>query len=231
MNTDHLQPGFTRDDIQVLERTTLYSGFFSLEKLRLRHRRYEGGWTDELDRELFVRPPAVGVLLFDPRRREVVLIEQCRVGAVDVVEQSLPGSPDSPWLLELVAGLVEPGEQASDVAHRESMEEAGCRIERLIPMPGYLSSPGGSNEWITLFCGLLDAGQVGGIHGLDSEHEDIRPMRLTMEELEAALERGRLNNAMTLIAIQWLLLNEASLHRVTGPDPSMPTRTRQETGK
>lgn len=211
MATDPLQPGFARNDIEVLDRETLYSGFFSLERLLLRHRRFEGGWTPALSRELFIRPPAVGVLLYDPRRREAVLVEQCRVGAVDIAGQTVPGSPDSPWLLELVAGLVEPGENPEEVAHRETLEETGCRIDRLVAMPGYLSSPGGSNEWITLFCGLLDASQAKGIHGLDDEQEDIRPLRLTIGQLLEAMEAGRLNNAMVLIAVQWLLLNESRL--------------------
>lgn len=206
MTAGVLQPGFSRDDIDVLERETVYHGFFSLERVTLRHRRYEGGWTPPLDRELFVRPPAVGVLLFDPRRQEVVMVEQCRVGALDIAAQSVAGSPDSPWLLELVAGLVEPGESAEDVARREAQEEAGLRVERLIPLPGYLSSPGGSNEWITLFCGLVDASSAGGIHGLVEENEDIRALRLSLDELESALHCGRLSNAMTLVAVQWLLI-------------------------
>lgn len=207
MSSPYLQPGFSRDDIEVLDRQTVYRGFFSLERVSLRHRRYEGGWTPRLDRELFVRPRAVGVLLYDPRLREVVLVEQCRVGALDIAGESLPGTPDSPWLLELVAGLVEPGETPEEVAHREVLEEAGCRIDRLIPLPGYLSSPGGSNEWIILFCGLLDASQAGGIHGLAEENEDIRALRVPLSGLEEAMAAGRLSNAMTLIAVQWLLLN------------------------
>ncbi|MEX1198992.1 MAG: NUDIX domain-containing protein [Pseudohongiellaceae bacterium] len=211
MVSEYLQPEFSRKDVDVLGREVVYSGFFSLERISLRHRRYEGGWTPLLVRELFVRPRAVGVLLYDPQLREVVLIEQCRVGALDIAEQPLPGTPDSPWLLELVAGLVEPGETAEAVAHREAEEEAGCRIERLIPLPCYLSSPGGSNEWITLFCGLLDASQAGGIHGLAEENEDIRALRLPLSDLGAAMAAGRLSNAMTLIAVQWLLLNESGL--------------------
>lgn len=207
MTSEYLQPGFSRDDIEVLDRQTVYRGFFSLDQVSLRHRRYEGGWTPPLVRELFVRPQAVGVLLYDPRLREVVLVEQCRVGAVDIAAQPLPGTPDSPWLLELVAGLVEPGETPEEVAHREALEEAGCRIDRLIPLPGYLSSPGGSDEWITLFCGLLDASQAGGVHGLVEENEDIRALRVPLSGLEEAMARGRLCNAMTLIAVQWLLLN------------------------
>jgi len=208
MTTDHWQPGFSRRDVEVLDRETVYSGFFSLQRVTLCHRRFEGGWTGELQREVLLRPPAVGVLLYDPRRREVVMVEQCRVGALDLAGQGPAGRPDSPWLLELVAGLMEPGESPEQVAHRETLEETGCRIDRLIAMPGYLSSPGGSNERVTLFCGLLDAGQAQGVHGVEAEQEDIRSWRLTVEQVVEAMDTGRLNNAMALIAVQWLLLNE-----------------------
>lgn len=228
MTSEYLQAGFSRHDVEVLDRQTLYSGFFSLEQVSLRHRRYEGGWTPRLDRELFVRPPAVGVLLYDPRLREVVLIEQCRVGALDIAGQDWPGTPDSPWLLELVAGLVEPGETPEEVAHREALEEAGCRIDSLIALPGYLSSPGGSDEWITLFCGLLDASQAGGIHGLEEENEDIRVQRLPVSGLQDAMARGRLCNAMALIAVQWLLLNEPELQCPQGDDGQGMTTTQDE---
>lgn len=202
-----IQPGFERDDVEVLERETQYDGFFSIERLTLRHRLYEGGWSGRLQRELIIRRPAVGVLLFDPASREVVLIEQLRVGVLD--------DPDggSPWLLELVAGLAEPGESARDVARREVREEAGCEVDALYPMPHYYSSPGGSNEHVTLFCGLLDASRAEGIHGRRDENEDIRVIRLTMDEVREALHSGRVHNAMALIAIQWLLLNETTLQK------------------
>src|SRR5690606_12152226 len=72
---------FNRDDVELLGREVLFQGFFRLDRLRLRHRTFAGGWTPEFTRELFERGEAVCVLLFDPLRDRVVLTEQFRPGA------------------------------------------------------------------------------------------------------------------------------------------------------
>lgn len=192
---------FSRADAEVYSRTRVYDGFFSVDALELRHRLFEGGWSSPLRREVFVRPPAVGVLLVDPQRRELVLVEQFRVGAMAAEGKN------SPWLLELVAGMVEAGESPEDVAIREAREEADCAIRELTPIHDYFSSPGGSNEWIHVYCASIDASEVGGVHGCDDENEDIRVVRLSLDQAREAMRQGRLHNAMTLIAVQWLLLN------------------------
>ena len=211
------QPLFERDDAELLDRERMFDGFFAVDRLRLQHRLFRGGKSDALQREVFLRPPAVGVLLLDPLRRELVLVEQFRVGAF-AAEPSLAVEPsdDSPWLLELVAGLIEPGETAEDVARREAREEADCAIQELWPIHEYYSSPGGSNERIHLFCGTVDASVAGGVHGCDQEHEDIRVVCLNLEQARRAMQSGRLNNAMTLLAVQWLFLNEDSIFSGSG---------------
>ncbi len=200
-------PGFSAQDVDVLDTTPGYRGFFSLDTLHLRHRLFAGGWSDSFTRELFLRDPAAGVLLYDPRRDEVVLVEQFRVGALPAAQRD--GS--SPWLLELVAGILDPGEEAHALVKREAMEEAGCQITQVEHIVDYYNSPGGSNEWISLFCACVDASNAGGIHGLKEEHEDIRVHVLSFEEAWRALQAGRMNNAMAIIALQWLKMNRDSL--------------------
>lgn len=198
-------PAFGASDVEVLERETAYQGFFSMERVNLRHRRFHGGWTPVLSRELFLRPPAVGILLYDPSRDTVVLVEQFRVGALDLEDGT------SPWLLELVAGMAQAGESLRDVARREVREETGCEPGPLREITRYLSTPGGCNERIQLYCGEVDSSRAGGVHGLESENEDIRVVVMPRIEAEQAMFRGHLNNAMTLIAMQWLTLNRDSL--------------------
>ncbi|MCG8314960.1 MAG: NUDIX domain-containing protein, partial [Pseudomonadales bacterium] len=164
MNLDD-GPCFDRSDVEVLEKTKVYEGFFRMNKYRLTHRKIEGGWTRELVRECFERPQAVGVLLYDPYQDNVVLIEQFRIGALDAHE--------GPWQMELVAGIVEEGEKPEQVAHREAVEEAGTEVLDLEYICEYFSSPGGSNEKLTLYCGGINSEGVGGVHGLEEEGEDI----------------------------------------------------------
>jgi ADP-ribose pyrophosphatase len=201
------QSNYGPEDVTVLGRQQVYKGFFRIEKLSLRHRLFAGGWSPVFERELFQRGHAAGVLLFDPVLDQVVLIEQFRVGALP---QSL-GDTTSPWLLELVAGIIDADESAEAVARREAQEESGCLVGEMEHICRYFSSPGGSTEQIDLFCGRVDASRAGGIHGLPEENEDIRVHVLSSVQAWQALQDGRLNNAMAIIALQWLVINKQRL--------------------
>ncbi|MDZ7622736.1 MAG: NUDIX domain-containing protein [Candidatus Competibacteraceae bacterium] len=189
---------------EVLDKTIGYSGFFRLEKYRLRHELFAGGWSPAITRECLERGHAVAVLPYDPERDQIVLLEQFRVGALDF--------PGGPWLLEIVAGIMdEPDETPEDVARRETVEEAGCELIDLIPICHYLVSPGGTSESITLFCGRVNAAQVGGTGGVVDEHEDIRLHVVSRSEAMDLLDSGRINSAAPIIALQWLKLNHPQL--------------------
>jgi ADP-ribose pyrophosphatase len=182
----------------------VFEGFFKVWQLEIDHQLFAGGEHTGVIREVFMRGEAVGVLLVDPRQRQVVLVEQFRAGAA-------AAGADNPWLVELVAGIVEVGEQPEQVAARESMEEAGCEPVRLEPIYEYWVSPGGSDEKFYLFYGEVDAQQAEAFGGLVDEHEDIRVHKVSFEQAYRWLTEGRLNNAMTIIGIQWLMLNESQL--------------------
>ena len=203
----HSLPEFSVQDVTVEQRTSKYRGFFAIDKFVLKHKLYAGGYSDSFTRELFLRDPAAGVLLYDPKRDAVVLVEQFRVGVLLDAQET--GA--SPWCLEVVAGILAPNESAAELSRREAMEEAGCAIQALEPICDYYNSPGGSNERISLYCGQVDATNAGGIYGLANEHEDIRAIVLSFDEAWQALQEGRMNNAMAIIAMQWLCLNKDKL--------------------
>jgi ADP-ribose pyrophosphatase len=189
----------TRDDVQILEKTPAYEGYFRIDRYRLRHRLHAGGWSGVMTREVFERGHAAAMLPYDPILDRVVLIEQFRIGAY--------AAGRDPWLVEIVAGIIEPGETAEDVVRRESLEEAGCPVLDLVPVCTFLVSPGGTSEAIFLFCGRVDSSGAGGIHGQAEEHEDIRVITLPFAEAKARVEAGEIDNASALIALQWLILN------------------------
>ena len=190
---------FSQADVEVVEREECFRGFYKLDRLHLRHRLFAGGMGKLINRELFVRHDAVCVLPYDPRRDEVVLIEQFRVGALD--------KSANPWLLELVAGLIDKDEQPEEVARREAVEEAGLTLGALWPVCVYYPSPGGSDERVHLFVGRCDSVGAGGIHGLEEEGEDIRVHVLPFEDALARVRDGRIDNAASIMALQWLALN------------------------
>ncbi len=192
-------------EFKVINRDVAYKGFFRLEKFQLQHTLYQGGWSEEITRELFMRGNCVAVLLYDPNRDEVVLIEQFRAGAVL--------NPDRAWLLEIVAGAIEEGESAEEVAYRESVEEAGCEIKDLSLIKKFYTTPGGSSEQISLFLGIVDTESVGGLHGLDHEDEDILVSTVKFEEAFAMVEDGRIESGIPIIAIQWLYIHRDKLRK------------------
>lgn len=195
----------TNDDWEVINRETVYQGYFRMDRYSVRHRRFAGDWTPTLQREVFERGHAAAVLPYDPQLDRVALVEQFRVGALD--------APGSPWLLELVAGIIEPGEAADDVARREAEEEAGLTLTELAPVCDYLVSPGGTTERTALYVGRAELGAAGGIHGLASENEDIRVHTFTAHEAIELADSGRANNAAAQIALHWFARHRDALRR------------------
>ena len=149
---------FGAQDVRILASETAYDGHFQLRKLTLQHRCFGGGWSQPLVRELFERGDAVGVLPYDPINDSLVLIEQFRPGAIR--------GDASPWMLELIAGVVEPGESDEEVVHREAMEEAGCELSQLLPIASLLPSAGACAEQVRLDVTGTQAGHlVGSLSG------------------------------------------------------------------
>ena len=201
----------TIDDVEIIEKTTPFENYFRIDHYRLKHRLFAGGWSGEISREVFERGHAVSVLLYDPSLDKLVLIEQFRTGAYAAMASPWFGADFSPWLVECIAGIIEEGETPDEVARRESVEEAGCEITELLPVCHYLVSPGGSSESVYVFCGRVDASKAGGIYGLKEEGEDMRVILAPSEEVMGWLDGGRINNALTLIALQWFKINQRQL--------------------
>ncbi len=201
----------TRDDVEIIDKTTPFEGYFRIDRYRLRHRLFEGGWSGELTREIFERGHAVTVLLYDPDLDKLVFIEQFRPGALAAGFSPWFGAESSPWLVECIAGIIDEDESPEEVARREAVEEAGCEIQEIVPVCHYLVSPGGTSESVFVFCGRVDASNAGGIHGLTEEHENIRVLAVPAAEALRWLDEGKINNAMTLIAVQWFRMNHETL--------------------
>lgn len=191
---------FGKGDVEVLEVKPLYDGYFKMVNYRFKHKMFNGGWSRPIDREVFERGHAVAVLPYDPVTNEFVFLQQFRVGAL---EQS-----DSPWLLEIVAGIIEPGEAQEEVCHREAEEEAGLAIEQLVPVLDYLPSPGGCTERVSIYIGKVDATGAGGVYGLDDEDEDICVEVVSEQQALAWLDENKYDNSAILIAMQWFALNK-----------------------
>ncbi len=201
----------TPDDVQILEHEIPFQGYYRMETFRLRHRLFAGGWSEPMHREMLERGHAVGVVLYDPDLDTLVLIEQFRIGAFAACQTPWLPEGSSPWLVEIVAGIIDEGETPEAVAKREAVEEAGCEITKLEFVCRFLVTPGVSSEMILLYVGRIDASNVGGIHGLDHEHEDIRVIAAPVPEVFRWLDQGRIINATALVGLQWFRANHEDL--------------------
>ena len=194
----------SQEDLEILEKTQSHDGFFKLNVYKLRHKLFEGGWSQVITRELFERGHAVGVLLHDPELDCILMVEQFRLGV------AVAGQGDSPWPLEIVAGMLDKDKPAEEVARMEAQEEAHCEVGELEPIQGYYASSGGTSEHVQIFYGQIDAsGLAGRIAGLDDESEDIKVHLIPVDQIRPLLKSGKINNAMAVIALQWFLLNKS----------------------
>lgn len=190
---------FHRDDVKVKEKTPLYQGFLSVYRYSLQHRLFSGDWSPAIDRELMERGHAVVVIPYDPVTDELVVVEQFRVGALD--------DENGPWLFEFVAGMFDANESAEEVATRELEEEAGLKAKRLIYATSYYSSPGGTDEKLTIYIAEVDSKSAADFGGLPEEDEDIRVHVIPRDKVITMLEREEINNAASVIGLQWLQLH------------------------
>jgi ADP-ribose pyrophosphatase len=211
---------FTCQDVTVQQKENGYTGFFSINQYTLDHGMYRGGQMKNLTRECFERGHAVGVLAYDPWQDSIIFLEQFRIGAYAHImaeenntHTSEQNRQKTPWLVEIIAGIVEAGESCEDVAHREAQEEAGIELLALEPIGNFYSSPGGSSENTQLYCGCVNSKGVEGIYGLAEEGEDILVQCVSYSDAVNLLTSGALNNASSLISMQWLMLHHDEIQK------------------
>ncbi|MFZ5783857.1 MAG: NUDIX domain-containing protein [Pseudomonadota bacterium] len=188
------------ETVELVDHAVAYQGYFRVGRYRFRHGLYQGGQSGIIQREVFERGQAAAVLPYDPRRDEVVLIRQFRAGAYVAGRH--------PWTWEVVAGIIEAGESPEELVRRETVEEASLQLREIIPVHNVIISPGACSECCAVFLGHTDTTAAGGIFGLASEGENILVKAVPFPEVGTMLEHGEVDNAIAVIALQWL-----SLHR------------------
>lgn len=191
-------------DYEIIKKDVLFQGnFLRLARYAIRHRLFNGNMSNTFNCEVLERKSAVAILPYDPVLDRVILIEQFRPGAL--------ADPNSPWLLEIPAGVIDENESPEEVAYREMREEAGCDVLNLHPIFEFFVSPGGANEYLYLYCSKVDASAVQGIHGLVDENEDIRVINISTEEAFAKLHAGEIKTAPAMVSLMWLQIQRKQL--------------------
>ena len=186
-------------NFKIIHTKILHKGFFRLNEITLKFRKYNGEWSKEIKRELFGGAQVSAILPYDPIKKEIILIEQFRPGTIF--------NNRGNYLYEIPAGIIDKGETPEIAANRECFEETGCKIKKLIPIQGYFPAPGSSQSFYNLYMGEVSTFKGSRIMGLEKENEDILVKSYKVSVIKRKIQNGEIVNGLTLIALQWFLLN------------------------
>jgi ADP-ribose pyrophosphatase len=188
---------YSSDEVDILSREYLFRGFIQVEKVSLRHRLFQqSDYTSVIHRELIQRPEAAGVLIYNDQQQKFALIEQFRIGAMD--------DQESPWQLEVIAGVLDGDESPESCIRRESLEESGCELQQLQHLFSFYPSAGACAELFHLYSAEAILPEQGGVFGVADEGENIQLHILDYADIRSLLTHGRLRNAPVIMALQWL---------------------------
>ncbi|PZX13644.1 nudix-type nucleoside diphosphatase (YffH/AdpP family) [Palleronia aestuarii] len=200
-----LRSGVARDSVEVRERRQPYANYFAVTEVDFDHPRFDGGRSAEVTRAALSSGDAVTVLPYDPVRERVLVIEQFRFGPYIRGDRH-------PWVLEPIAGRIDPGEMPEHAARREAEEESGLALGRLIPIGRYYPSPGVMTEYLFTYVAIADLPDgAGGLGGAEQEEEDIRSHVIAFDHFMELVQSGEVNTGPLLLSALWLQRERAGL--------------------
>ena len=183
---------------KIINKKNLYSCFFSLNKYEFIHKKHNGEWTNSVEREVFSGAHVSTLLPYDPIKKEIILIQQFRAGVLPWYNED--------YLYEIVAGIIDKGENPEETAIRECFEETGCGVKKLHPIQSYFPAPGSSESYYHLYLGEIKSFDGERIRGLEKENEDILVKSFKVDEVKQMLKEKKIINGLTLVALQWFFL-------------------------
>jgi len=182
--------------VHIDSKETVYDDFFQIEEAHLRHEQFDGTMSETVRRLSFERGDGVAALVVNVEAQTVLMVEQFRYPTL---------KHGDGWIVEVIAGMLEPDEAPETCIRREILEETGYRVRALRHVSTFYTSPGGTSERIFLFYGeVTDAQKIAQGGGSAHEGEDIRVLEIPLIEVWDALDAGRFQDAKTLIALMWL---------------------------
>ncbi len=183
-------------NVEIERCDVVFDDFFQIEEAYLRHERFDGSMSETVRRLSFERGDGVAALVVNTDAQAVLFVEQFRYPTL---------KKGDGWIVEVIAGMLEPDESPEACIRREILEETGYRARTLRHVSTFYTSPGGTSERIHLYYGeVTDTGKVAAGGGADHEGEDIRVIAMPLREVWDALAGGRFQDAKTLIALWWL---------------------------
>jgi ADP-ribose pyrophosphatase len=190
-------------DVELSEPELLAKGFRGYVRYNVKVR---GPKPIAQKRDVILGGKVIALLPIDLARNEIVLIQQFRLPA-----HLGTGKGE---MIEIVAGRVDEGETPPDAAQRECKEELGVVPAKLVELFSYLTTPGITDEHVTMFLASIDAAAVPNETVGGGEH--IRTLRVPIDAALDALNRNTIHNGPAVIGLQWLALNRSRLKELLG---------------
>ena len=186
---------------------TVYNGFFSVKEYDLSFTKFDGFKSEVVRRSALIVSEAVIVLPYDPVNDRVLLVEQFRTGPYARGDQT-------PWCLEPIAGLIDPGETPEQAGIREALEETGLKNLNLTLVARSYPSPGISTEFFHQYIGITSLPETTNmVSGLPSETEDIRSHIFCFSDFLKMIETGEISVGPAILLGLWLARHRDKLRR------------------
>ncbi len=185
--------------IRIVEEKLLSNNWYTLKTTAFDLQRRDGSWQRQ-HRETYDRGNGATILLYNTAHNTVVLTRQFRF-------PTFVNGNTSGMMIEACAGLLDKDDPETCIK-RETEEETGYAIQTVRKVFEAYMSPGSVTEKIHFFVGeysARDKVSAGGGHA--HEGEDIEVLEPTLPEALAMLADGHINDAKTIMLLQYVALN------------------------
>ena len=185
--------------VNIISRKLVFDKFFKIEEAKIQFEKFNGEMSGTISRLNFERGDSVAALVYNLDSKNSIFVNQFKFPCFDKY---------GGWITEIPAGIIDENESPEQAIKREVIEEIGFRPRSIQKIASFFVSPGGSSERIFLyFITVKESDRVGKGGGLAIEDEDIKQIELNIDEIKSLLENDLINDAKTLIAINYLLNN------------------------
>lgn len=188
--------------IKNMVRKVLSRKFFTLYEIQFEYQMKNGNWVKNTW-EVLERGNAAAALLYNTKKRTIILVKQFRLPAY------LNGI-DSGFMLEVPAGSLDKKDiNAEEAMKRELLEETGFEIPKLNKVYNAFATPGGSTERFSCFVGEYDDDmKIAKGGGLDQENEDIEIIEMPFDMALEQMKLGQIVDAKTIMLLQYAQINK-----------------------
>ena len=189
------------DKVKIIKTDIFSDNWYVLKKVTYDYMQRDGTWTT-INREAYDRGNGATILLYNLKRRTVILTRQFRL-------PSFINGNDSGMLIEACAGLLDK-DNAEDCIKRETEEETGYKVSSVEKIFDAYMSPGSVTEMLTFFVAEYEENMKiteGG--GLKGDNEDIEVLQVEFTEALNMIANGTIKDAKTI-----MLLYHASIRKL-----------------